>query len=113
MDGCLIEGNELGLYIQHEPLFTLTNTAINGNTSCGARVTDCGLVCINNSFSGNFTAHMALDCAPLTYQNNRFTQSEDIDMFIRGGAAIKLIDNQFDGDIQSSIRFQNAQTPLR
>ncbi len=106
---CAIENNDLGLYVQHEKLFTLTDTQVNKNTSCGLRVTDSGVVSLDNSFADNFVAHLALDCYPLTHMRCTWTRSEDCDVYARNGRAIKFIANIFDGEMEDSCQFDGGE----
>ena len=112
VDACRIEGNELGLYVQHEALFTLTDSQIAGNTPCGLRATGCGVVCAGNQFSNNFTGCLALDCAPLTCLRNAFSGSEDCDLYARNGKSVKLIGNTWSDAPETSCRFDGAEQPL-
>ena len=112
VDDCRIEGNELGLYIQHEPIFTLTNTQVNKNTACGLRVTDCGLISVGNTFRKNFVGHLALDCYPLTHMECTFADSEDCDMLIRNGRDVKLVDIRWDGPVEEKVKFVDTERYL-
>lgn len=109
VDNCLIENNELGFYVQKEPLFTVTDTQVIGNSVCGMRVTRSGIISIGNTFRENFVGHLALDCTPVTYMHCTFTNNQDSDMFVRGGSAIKVIGNVFDGAMMDSCRFEGSE----
>lgn len=109
VDDCLIESNELGLYVQKEPLFTITGTTVKQNSVCGMRVTKTGIICTENTFIQNFVGHLALDCTPLLYMNCTWTGNQDCDMFVRGGSMIKLLHNTFDGPMEETCRFSESE----
>ena len=109
VDASRIEGNELGLYVQHEDLFTLTDTLVKSNSACGLRATDSGVISIGNTFADNFVGHLALDCYPLTHEDCTWTNSEDCDMFVRNGKAIKLVHNVFDAELTDSCQFNGSE----
>ena len=95
MDACRVEGNEIGLYVQHEPLFLLTDSEIAKNTACGARIWDGGFVCEDNDFEGNWVASMALTCDPVTYIGNDFEGNQNRALYVRESRNIKLIANEY------------------
>ena len=81
-------------------------------SSCGLRATDSGIVSLRNHFEGNFVGHLALDCDPLTHMDCVYTGSEDCDMLVRNGRAIKLVGNTFDGEMAKSVTFLQSEAPL-
>lgn len=109
VNACRVEDNELGLYVQHEAIFTLTDTSVAHNSHCGLRVTDSGVTSLNNTFADNFVGHLALDCHPLTHMNCTFTNNEDCDLFIRSGRAVKFINCIFDGKPEEHVEFENPE----
>ncbi len=112
VNNCLISGNELGMYIQHEPVFTLTHSEIEKNTACGARVTYSGFLAWNNSFDENWVACMTLHCNPVTLNNNTFSGNQDRALFMKDSTVIKLISNQFSSEDALLKEFVDSQEPL-
>lgn len=108
VDACRIEGNELGMYVQHEDLFTLTDSVVKGSFTSGFRVTDSGVMSLRNTFADNFVGHLALDCAPVTHMDCVWTNNENCDMFVRNGKAVKLLRNTFDGPLTDHCQFEGT-----
>lgn len=98
VNDCVIADAELGMYVQHEPNFTVTNSVISGNIACGTRATDCGLTCWGNRYEGNFVAVMALHCARATFGGNAFAANENRSLFLSDTKQIKWIGNAFAPD---------------
>jgi parallel beta-helix repeat protein len=96
MAHCLLEGNQLGIYIQKEPNFTVTDCTFRANWNTGARSSLApGYALINCSFKDNWVAAMSNYSDGVFYYNNTFTDSQSCSMYMKGNTQVRLLENQF------------------
>lgn len=112
MNACRVEGNQLGLYVQKEPLFLLTGSTLTANWGCGARVTHCSFVCANNVFEKNWVASMALECEQATYLGNVFKDNQNRALYIKDSRAIKLLNNTYTSADAQRNEFVASEEPM-
>lgn len=112
MDACRVEGNEIGLYIQHEPTFLMTNSEIVKNTACGARILNGGFLCVDNLFEENWVASMALGVDHATYIGNVFRGNVNRALYVRESKRIKLLGNDYAEPDAALREWIESETPL-
>ena len=96
MDNCRIEGNQLGIYIQKEPNFTVTNCSFRANWNTGARSTLApGYAIIGCTFEDNWVAAMSNNSDGVFYYGNRFATSQSCSLYMKGNTLVRMLNNSF------------------
>ncbi len=96
MDNCRVEGNQLGILIQKEPNFTVTNTNFRANWNTGARSTQApGFALIGCTFEANWVAAMSNYSEGVFYQGNSFSGNENCSLYMKGNTLVRMLDNRF------------------
>ena len=113
MHGCLIRGNQLGIYVQKEPNFTLTDTEFSGNWNTGARFTHAdGSACIGCTFKGNWVSAMGLYSQGLLYQDNHFAGSENTSLYLQQVSGARLLENDFRQEGAAQPQYEDCENLL-
>ena len=102
VDSCCIEGNELGLYIQKQR-FTLTDSEVNANTSCGLRTTDSETTVQNNLFQDNLVGSLALNSTYALYSGNTFTGNSINDLYFKNCTDVEYNNNDFLSVLEENV----------
>lgn len=112
LQSSVISGCELGMYIQHEPVFTVSNTRLTQNSECGTRVTDTGLIAWDNVYQNNFVGVMGLSGSSVLVKNCGFSGNSNRAVFVKDSGPVALVDNQWDEGDAQLVEFLNSQEPL-
>ena len=96
MDACRVEGNQLGIYIQKEPNFTVTNCTFRANWNTGARSTlSPGYAIIGCTFEDNWVAAMSNFSDGVFYYGNTFNTSQNCALYMKGNTQVRMLNNVF------------------
>ena len=108
----VISGCELGMYIQHEPIFTVSDTQLTQNSECGTRVTDTGLIAWENVYRDNFVGVMGLNGSSVLVKDCSFSGNSNRSVFVKDSGNIQLLGNQWSEADAALTEFVNSQAPL-
>lgn len=96
MDSSRVEGNQLGIYIQKEPNFTVTNCTFRANWNTGARSSLApGYAIIGCTFEDNWVAAMSNYSDGVFYYGNSFASSQSCSLYMKGNSQVRMLNNRF------------------
>ena len=96
MDNCRVKGNELGIYIETEPNFTVTHTYFEANTNTGARtLRSPSFALLECTFVDNWLAAMAYESDAVFYYGNSFAGSEAASLYLKENTEVRVMYNTF------------------
>lgn len=102
LDNSCIEGNELGGYIQFAE-FSMTNTEVNANTSCGLRMTDSESTVRDSVFQNNLVGSLVLNSSSTAFSGNTFIGNTINDLYFRNCTGMVYSDNEFGSDVEENV----------
>lgn len=102
VDGCIAEGNELGLYVQ-KGSFTMTNSTLRSNTSAGLRSTYCAVNIRDNYFEENHVGCTILHTDEASFAGNTFTGSEYSDLYFKDCTGMEYAENVFSDGLDEPV----------
>lgn len=96
MDNCRVNGNQLGIHIQKEPNFTVTNCTFRANWNNAARSTQApGFALIGCTFEENWVAAMSNYSEGVFYYGNSFAASQSCSIYMKGNTLVRMLNNRF------------------
>lgn len=104
MHDCHVEGNQLGIYVQREPGFTLTDSRFLRNTSNAVRVlAGDGFLCAHTSFEENWVGLMLLDTNGAACVENAFSGTQNCTLYLKDNQGLRLIQNTLESPALEQI----------
>ncbi len=96
VDNTLLEGCDLGIHIQTENDFTITNSLFHKSVNTGARVTlSDGFHCIGCEFEDNWVAAMINYSQDVHLQGNSFRDTRNCALYMKELTGVRQIGNRF------------------
>ncbi len=96
VDNTLLEGCDLGIHIQTENDFTITNSLFRSSVNTGARVTlSDGFHCIDCEFEDNWVAAMINYSGDVYLQGNSFHDTRNCALYLKELSGVRQIGNRF------------------